>query len=573
MNKTQTGIPGLDEITNGGLPKGRITLVTGDTGAGKTILALQTLVAGAQHFAEPGILVSFEEHADEIGANAASFGWSVVPWSRSGPSAPATGAVPVIDANLSPDTVQAGEFDLTGLLAALSTAVQRTGAKRVVFDGIDVLLDLLDDARLRRREIVRIADWTRTSGVTTIITAKQADDGSSPDGYGFLKYLVSCVIALHKNPRSGSIERTARVLKMRGSAHSSSEHPLIIRDTGMIIGDVGANRLAYEAPNEHVSSGVERLDAMLGGGYYRASSMLISGSPGTAKSTLAGAFIDAACRRGERGLLISFDEAFAQIERNLASVNIHLGRHVDSGLLATAGFRTGRLSAEEHFYQIMEMVEAHRPTAMVIDPISALDKVVGQELAGDLAERLIDEAKVRGITILMTSLLESANGTEERTRVQISSIADTWIQLSFTVQSGERNRALTIIKSRGNAHSNQVRELVLSDQGLALADVYAQGGAVLMGTARLEKEQADRADEEQRRREAALAQQEIEEAEARLKAKQDELEAELKALERRRLAMTGAEAARQEARDAAHQQLMTRRHADQVTTINDDAGL
>jgi circadian clock protein KaiC len=219
------------------------------------------------------------------------------------------------------------------------------------------------------------------------------------------------------------------------------------------------------------------------------------------------------------------------------------------------------------------MVEAHQPTAMVIDPISALDKVVGQELAGDLAERLIDEAKVRGITILMTSLLESANGTEERTRVQISSIADTWIQLSFTVQSGERNRALTIIKSRGNAHSNQVRELVLSDQGLALADVYAQGGAVLMGTARLEKEQADRADEEQRRREAALAQQEIEEAEARLKAKQDELEAERRSLERRREMMARGETERREEREAVHQQLMTRRHADQVTTINDDAGL
>jgi circadian clock protein KaiC len=336
---------------------------------------------------------------------------------------------------------------------------------------------------------------------------------------------------------------------------------------------VSANRLAYEAPNEHVSSGIPRLDAMLGGGYYRASGILISGAPGTAKSTLSGAFIDATCSRGERGLLISFDEAFAQIERNLASVNIHLGRHAESGLLATAGFRTGRLSAEEHFYQIMELVEAHRPAAIVIDPISALDKVVGHELAGDLAERLIDEAKVRGITILMTSLLESANGMAEKTRVQISSIADTWIHLSFSVQNGERNRALTIIKSRGNAHSNQVRELVLSDQGLVLADVYAQGGAVLMGTARLEKEQADLAEEEQRRRGAELDQQEVEQAEARLAAKQQEIEGERHALERRRRMIVGTEAARQDQHRASHDLIMERRNVDQASD-NDrgDAG-
>lgn len=248
--------------------------------------------------------------------------------------------------------------------------------------------------------------------------------------------------------------------KLRGSFHSTSDHPILIRGSGIVIGDVGLVRLLYKAFNEHVSSGIARLDLMLGGGYYRASSILISGAPGTAKSTLCGAFIDAACERGERGLLISFDEAFSQIERNLASVNIQLGRHVESGLLATAGLRTGRLSAEEHFFQIMELIERHAPQVIVIDPVSALDKVVDDDLAGDLAERLIDEAKMRGATMIITSLLGNASAAAESSRAQISSIADTWIQLSFSVIGGERNRALTIIKSRGNAHSNQVRELI-----------------------------------------------------------------------------------------------------------------
>ncbi|HEX2556109.1 MAG TPA: circadian clock protein KaiC [Microvirga sp.] len=572
ISKMHTGIPGLDAITHGGLPMGRLTLVTGDTGSGKTILGLQTLVQGVGRFDEPGVFVSFEEPPEEVAAHARGFGWRVVPWSGQQAAPGAGGAIPAIDACPSPDTMYAGQFDLSGLLAALTAAVERTSAKRVVLDGLDVLLDLLDDPRQRRREILRIADWSRTSRTTTVITAKEAEAGGAQEGYEFLKYMVSSAIVLKLRPQEGGSERTVRVLKMRGSRHSSAEHPLIIRDSGIVIGDVGSNRRAYEAPAEHVSSGVGRLDTMLGGGYHRGSSILISGAPGTSKTTLGGAFIDAACSRGERGLLISFDEAFAQIERNLASVNIHLQRHVDSGLLATAGLRTGRLSAEEHFHQIIEMVEAHRPDALVIDPISALDKVVGQELAGDLAERLIDEAKGRSITILMTSLLESANGHQESTKAQISSIADTWIQLSFAIQNGERNRALTIIKSRGNDHSNQVRELVLSDQGITLVDVYAQGGALLMGTARLEREQTDRMEEEAHRREAELAEQEVRETEARLRARQQEIEAELKTLERRRQSLQGAEAARQSRRDEVRQRLLELRHADIVPSDRDGKG-
>ena len=559
MSKTATGIPGLDAITQGGLPTGRLTLVTGDTGSGKSNLSLQALVGGVVRFGEPGLFVSFEEPPEEVAASAAGFGWRAVPWNGQAPVVPA-GAVPILDANPSPDTHYAGAFDLAGLLAALTAAVERTGARRIVLDGLDVLLDLLDGASLRRREIVRIAEWCRTRGVTTIVTAKQDEDGAPHEGYGFLKYAASAVILL-KHTREGA-ERTVRVLKMRGSGHSSAEHPLIIRDAGLIVGDVGSTRLVYDAPNEHVSSGVARLDAMLGGGYHRASGILISGAPGTAKSTLSGAFLEAACARGERALLISFDEAFAQIERNLASVNIHLRRHAQSGLLAAAGFRTARLSAEEHFHQIMELVESHRPRALVIDPISALDKVTGQALAGGVAERLIDGAKVRGITVLMTSLLETANGHQESTKAQISSIADTWIQVSFTVQNGERNRALTVIKSRGNPHSNQMRELVLTSEGITLADVYAQGGALLMGTARIEREQSDQVDEEQHRRSAALAEQEVQQARSRLLAKQLEIEAELETLRHRLDGLRQAETVRQDRRAAQHRDLMRRRHPD-----------
>ena len=437
----------------------------------------------------------------------------------------------------------------------------------MVFDGLDVLLDLLDDPRQRRREIARLGEWTRSNAVTVIVTSKQLNEFPTAENerYGFLRYFVSCVIALKRASRTSSVDRVVEILKVRGSNHSSSEHPLIIRETGMIIGDVGSTRLSYHATNEHVSSGIDRLDAMLGGGYYRASGILISGAPGTAKSTLTGAFVDAACARGERSLLISFDEAFSQIERNLASVNIHLNRHVQSGLLASAGFRTGRLNAEEHFHQLMELVEAHQPKILVIDPISALDKVVGQDLAGDLAERLIDEAKVRGITILITSLLGGGSVISESTRVQISSIADTWIQLSFSLLNGERNRALTIIKSRGNAHSNQVRELVLSHQGLDLADVYGRGGEVLMGTARMEQEFSDLAEENRWRRESDQARSEMEQAESRLGAKIKELQSELGALKRRRSDVLANDGERQQARAFRQQSVMEHRSAGDLT--------
>jgi circadian clock protein KaiC len=560
MEKTATGVPGLDEITNGGLPRGRITLLTGEVGAGKTILAMQILVAGATRFAEPGVFVSFEEHTDEIASSFESFGWSVTTAARARLPDAKPDAVVVVDANLSPEVVNSGAFDISGILAAVNAAVAATNARRVAFDGIDMLLDQLDDPRERRREMLRLREWTRSAGVTTIVTSKQGVDGISPqEGYEFLQYMMSGVIGLERSPKSSRGERTLRILKLRGSGHSAKEHPFVIRGGGIAVGAIGPVRLLYEALHDHVSSGIARLDAMLGGGYYRASSILISGAPGTAKSTLCGAFISAACERGERGLLISFDEAFSQIDRNLRSVNIHLGRYVESGLLATAGLRTGRLSAEEHFYRIMELIDAHNPQVITIDPVSALDKVADDYLAGALAERLIDEAKMRGATIIVTSLLGNPSTVTESSRAQISSIADTWIQLSFSIVGGERNRALTIIKSRGNAHSNQVRELILSSHGLDLTDVYAQGGAVLMGTARMEQELADQAEEDLRRREAQKARREIEEAEARLKVKLQEIEMELAALARRKSESADAARARETSQALRMRRILERR--------------
>jgi len=561
MDKTVTGVPGLDEITNGGLPKGRLTLITGDAGAGKTVLAMQILVAGAAHFSEPGVFVSFEEHADEIATNFESFGWTLATAAEARSKVSKAGAVVVIDASLPPETINSGAFDVSGLLAAVSAAIAATSARRVVFDGIDMLLDQLDDPRDRRRELVRLREWTRSAGVTAIITAKASPAPSSPqDGSEFLKYLVSCVIALEWTRTTYGAERMLRALKVRGSSHSTSEHPAIIRADGFQIGAVGSVRIAYAAPTERVSSGMPRLDHVLGGGYFRGSSILISGAPGTAKSTLCGAFLDATCARGERGLFISFDEAFSQIERNLASVNIRLGRHVDSGLLATAGLRTGRVSSEELYYQVMDLIEAHDPKSIVIDPITAIDRASDGDLAGDVAERLIDQAKMRGATIVITSFLSREPSYLESTRSQISGIADTWLQLSFSVIGGERNRGLTVIKSRGNAHSNQVRELILSDRGLELADVYAQGGAILMGTARMEQELRDQADEALRRSETLEAEREIDEEEARLKLKLLELEMQLKALERRK-AETAKNARASETRHAHQKRRILERRA------------
>ncbi len=563
LRKSPTGIEGFDQITSGGLPKGRTTLIIGGPGTGKTIFALQALVNGAKKFDEPGIFVAFEENSRQVIANATGFDWDLA---RLTPE-----KIFFLDARLSPEVVRGGDFDLTGILAAIKAKADEMGLKRIVFDGIDVLLTLLDDPVAERREIYRLHDWLLENDLTGMITAKlESENSFKLDRYGFMQFMVDCVVLLSQRLTDGVSIRSLRVVKYRGTGFSANEFPLAIFSSGLEVAFQGSAELDYSVPTERVSTGIERLDYMLSGGYYRGSSVLISGGPGTAKTTLAATFVLAACRRGERSLLISFDEPASQIVRNLISVGIDLEPYVKSGLLRMASLRTEALSAEEHFIYQKGLLREHQPQCMVIDPISALAKAGGRVAAVDVSLRLLDFLKARGTTVLCTSLVESSDPTMESTATAISTIADTWIQLSYVVRSGERNRALTIIKSRGMQHSNQVRELVLASDGVTLADVYTAGGEVLMGTARWEKESQQRAQQMRSQREIMERRRQLELLEAETSARIAALQRELEA-RKAELATLEEEAKAQLARLARDQaKILELRHADRDTESTGD---
>jgi circadian clock protein KaiC len=483
VTKVLTGIQGFDEITDGGLPQGRTTLVMGGPGCGKTVFALQSLVTGASKRKEAGIFVAFEESTRQIVANAATFGWDL--------PALAKKKLFFLDAQLSPDVVKAGEFDLVGMLNVLQAKAVEIQAKWIVFDGIDVLLSLLDDAVAERREIYRIRDWLHYNGLTGIITQKVG--GVEQDQrYNFLQFMVDCVVVLRHQVVDGTAFRNLRVMKYRGSGFGSDEFPITLTPAGMELTNRGPTEFEYHVTNERISSGLPRLDIMLHGGYYRGSNVLISGAPGTAKSTLAGLFAAAACERGERTLYVSFDEGGAQIARNLQSVGIQLAPYLESGVLKMYSTRTRGPNIEEQFGILRAKVRQVNPRCLVIDPMSALSAKVEHLASADASQHFLDFLKGEGITVVNTSL-EGGFTADEATATGISTIADTWIHVSYIVQDGERNRALTIVKSRGTGHSNQVRELTLSDEGVSLTDVFVAQGKVLMGVARWEWEQEENA--------------------------------------------------------------------------------
>lgn len=483
LPKVPTGITGFDEITYGGLPRGRTTLVRGGPGCGKTVFAVQSLVNAARDRREPGILVAFEENAGQIVANAATLGWDI----------PALTAKRLffLDASLSPEMTQSGDLDLTHLLNVLQAVSEEAGAKHIVFDGIDVLLRLLDNPVAERREVYRVRDWLSRSGLSAIITQKVgADDDLSWQHYNFMQFMADCVVSLGHQVVAGSSFRNLRVMKYRGSGFLGDEFPITITNAGIQVTNRGPIELHYHVTNERVSSGLPRLDAMLSGGYYRGSNILISGAPGTAKSTLAGLFVAAACARGERAMYVNFDESATQIVRNLGSVGIRLGPHQKSGLLKIYSTRTRGPNIEDQFGELRSVIRAHKPRCLVVDPLSALSSKLAHIASADATQMFLDYLKAEGITIVNTSLLDGPD-VGEATATGISTIADTWIHLSYVVHEGERNRALTIVKSRGTGHSNQVRELRLSDAGVALTDVFTAQGQVLMGVARWEREQEE----------------------------------------------------------------------------------
>ena len=481
LHKASTGMRGFDDITGGGLPRGRTTLLMGGPGCGKTVFALQALVKGAEQYKEAGLFVAFEESARQIITNAATFGWSLELLEKK--------KLFFLDARLSPDVVKSGEFDLVGMLSFLKTKAKEINAKRIVFDGIDVLLSLLDDPASERREIYRIRDWLTKTGLTGIITQKVG--GINEDNrYSFLQFMVDCVVILRHQVVDGAAFRNLRVMKYRGSTFAGDEFPIKLNADGMQLTHRGPTELKYKVTEERISSGIPRLDRMLSGGYYRGSNVLISGAPGTAKSTLSGLFAAAACKRGERTLYVSFDEGADQIVRDLRSVNVKLAPYLKSGVLRMYSTRTRGPNVEDQFGALRELLQSHKPRCLVIDPLSALSTKLSHVASADAAQQFLDFLKLKGITVVNTSLMDGLS-TDEATATGISTIADTWIHVSYVVHDGERNRALTIVKSRGAGHSNQVRELTLSDKGVTLTDVFVAQGKVLMGVARWEWEQEE----------------------------------------------------------------------------------
>jgi circadian clock protein KaiC len=525
LAKAPSGVAGLDEITGGGLPRGRTTLLLGGSGSGKTILALQFLVHGAQQCDEPGIFVAFEETPARIIANAETFGWDLPGLQQKNLS--------FVDAQPAPDLVQSGTFDLSGMLAALGAKVEEMRARRIVFDALDIVLALLPDPAAQRREIYRIHAWLLAHELTGIVTLKADNEagGSISQPFGFIQFMVDCAVILNHTVVLGVSQRNLRVQKYRGSSFDENESPFLIGRNGF---EVAVSRTLGRGQatvtNERVGSGVERLDTMLSGGYYRGASVLITGFPGTAKTTLSGAFAEAACQRGERTMFVSFDSDSNEVIRNLASVGIQLERFVDDGTLHMVSARTITGSAETYLVRIKTLAKAHRARCVVVDPISTLSKSGNELTAHSVAERLIDWSKAEGITLVCTSLLdEMSSQSEAGSPLQISTLADTWIHLNYVVQAGERNRGMSIIKSRGTAHSNQVRELILSDAGITVTDTYTAGGEVLMGTLRWEKESAERHAGEVAAVTAELRSLKLEAEEAELEARVKLLQVELAA--------------------------------------------
>jgi circadian clock protein KaiC len=494
---TPSGIPGFDAISDGGLQRGRMTIVGGAPGAGKTVFALQHLMRGALEHREPGILFSFEERSANLELSAERFGWSEA-FSGENPAVRIIDARPLLDAEL------AGEFDLAGLFARADLHLPPGSTGRLAFDGLDVVLDLLDEPAAQRRLLGQLYAWFDGRQQTCVVTARHTPDdvGFEPGNRGMLfDFLGDCVVRVDEQVEGMASLRSLRILKYRATPHIADPCPLIIGRDGMRVGSPNRVELEYPAWEERISTGIDHLDQMLIGGIHRGSSLLYTGAPGTSKTTCAGALVRAAAKRSERSLFISFDESPAQIERNLRSVGIDLRPAVDAGLLRIESFRSGALGTAQQLDLLQRSLDEHDPALVVLDPISALNRPSGLQRGAHAAHRAFDLIKGRGITLASTALV--AHPEDESTSIEISTLADTWIHLDFRAHGGERNRGLTIVKSRGTGHSNQVRELELSSSGPRLLEVYTGGGHVLMGTARMEREQAlvREAHREDRRRE------------------------------------------------------------------------
>ncbi|MCU1378174.1 MAG: kaiC [Acidimicrobiales bacterium] len=483
LPKAPTGISGFDDVTGGGVPRGRPTLVCGPAGCGKTLFAMEFLVRGITEFDEPGVFVAFEESAGDLVANVASLGFDLA-------QLESDGKLVVDHVNVPTGALdEVGEWDLEGLFLRLGATIDAIGAKRVVIDTIEVLFGAFSNTAVLRSELRRLFEWLKDRGVTAVITGERGDGALTR--HGIEEYVSDCVIVLDHRVTEQTSTRRLRILKYRGSSHGTNEYPFLIGKSGISVLPVTSVGLQHHASTERISSGVARLDAMLGEeGFFKGSAILVSGTAGTGKSMLAAQFCDAACRRGERAMYFAFEESEAEIVRNMASVNIDLAQWVDAGLLRFHCFRPNLLGLEGHLFETLRLVGEFDPAVIVKDPVSDLLRLGTEVDVSAMLTRLVDFLKSRGITSLFSCLTSEV----ERSGAQhIASLVDTWLQVQTIVGNGEHNRVLYVLKARGMANSNQIREFLITGQGIELADVYVGDEGVLTGSARQAQEAKERA--------------------------------------------------------------------------------
>jgi circadian clock protein KaiC len=523
LPKAATGIAGLDEITGGGLPQGRPTLVCGAAGCGKTLLALEFLVRGAVEHGEPGVFFAFEETAPELVANVRALGFDL-------DRLIADGRLLVEHIHLDPEEIEeTGEYDLEGLFLRLGLAVDTVGAKRVGLDTLETLFGGLSNHGILRAELRRLFRWLKDRGLTSVITAERGDGKLTRQGLE--EYVSDCVILLDHRMTEQVATRRLRIVKYRGTSHGTNEYPFLIGERGLEVLPITALGLDHVASDERISTGVADLDAMLGGqGYYRGSTALVSGTAGAGKSSLASSFVDAACRRGERAVYFAFEESQSQVVRNMRSIGIDLAPWIADGLLRFHAARSTMHGLETHLAAMHQVIREFRPSVVVLDPVTNFLTVGSPAEAKGMLTRLIDLLKMHGITGLLTSLTHGGSAAEQ-TDVGLSSLVDTWLLLRELESGGERNRGFYVIKSRGMAHSHQVREMLLTPRGIALAEVFLSADGVLVGAARQVQEARERSAARLRRQELERRRRDIGRKRRAVEAEVERLRHELEAEE------------------------------------------
>ena len=512
LAKAPTGIVGLDEITGGGFPRGRPTLVCGSAGCGKTLLAMEFLVRGITQFGEPGVFMAFEETSEELTQNVRSLGFDLDDLAEQKKF-----AVDFVRVERN-EIAETGEYDLEGLFVRLGYAIDSVGAKRVVLDTIETLFGGLSNFAIVRGELRRLFRWLKDKGVTAVITGESGD--GTLTRHGLEEYVSDCVIHLDHRVTEQVSTRRLRIVKYRGTTHGTNEYPFLIDEDGISVLPVTSLGLQHEVSAQRVSSGVPRLDTMLGGkGYFRRSTVLVSGTAGSGKTSLAAHFAAAACQRGERCLHLTFEESPGQLLRNMRSIGIDLEPWVKKGLLRFHATRASIHGLEMHLTTIHKLVREFQPRVVIMDPISSMVAAGTRRGATVMLTRLIDFLKLQEITALLTNLT-SGDEALEKTDVDISSLVDTWLLLRDLELGGERNRVMYVLKSRGMAHSNQMREFLLTNRGVELQDVYIGAEGVLTGSAR-------QAQEAKEKTAALLRQQEVEGKQRERERKREALEARI----------------------------------------------